>query len=121
MKKLFESLICFTSSLSSYLCNLISSWWCREVEKRQCMCSKMRDAKISYNKKSEESKNYMLLRMFDTLTQWRAIKPLFKPTQKKNQIFIIIVLLPVKVWRVGGTHRRDLRQGTQCKVASVAN
>ena len=29
-----------------------------------------------------------------------------------NQIFIILVLVPVKMWRVGGADRRNLRQNT---------
>ena len=32
--------------------------------------------------------------------------------QKNNQSFIILVFVPVRVWRVGGAYRRNLRQGT---------
>ena len=41
-------------------------------------------------------------------------------SQKKNQIFIILDVVPVKMQRVSGAHRRNFRQGIQCKIASVA-
>ena len=40
---------------------------------------------------------------------------------RKNQIFIILDLVPVKVQRVGGTHRCSLHQVIQYEVASVAS
>ena len=44
-----------------------------------------------------------------------------KHDQIKNQILITLDVLPIKVYRVGGAHRHNLGQGTQCKIASVAN
>ena len=40
----------------------------------------------------------------------------------KNQLFIILVLIPVRCSELaGGAHRGNFRQGTQCDVASLAS
>ena len=43
------------------------------------------------------------------------------PKDSKNQIFIILDIVPVNVWRVDAAHRRNLRQCIHCKVALVAS
>ena len=40
--------------------------------------------------------------------------------QSKNSIFIALFLVTGRCQRVVGSHRRNLRQGVQCKVASVS-
>ena len=66
---------------------------------------------------------------YDTTAQWHhnticcsgnhffALQSDFSNTKKSIEIFIMLVLVLAKAKRVGGAYRRDLRQGTQCKVA----